>query len=67
MVKPQSPQEALKHTRGKTTVEVAKDAVALENKDRINRGEEKMSAMEQRIRQAEIWERMQGINREDRD
>ena len=67
MVKPQTPAEAMKHTRGKTTVEVAKDEVALENETRVNRGEEKMSVMEQRRRQAEIYERMQGINREDRD
>lgn len=67
MVKPQTPKEAMKHTREKTTVEVAKDEVALENETRVNRGEEKMSVMEQRRRQAEIYERMQGINREDRD
>lgn len=66
-MKPQTPKEAMKHTREKTTVEIAKDAVTLENEDRVKRGEEKMTTMEQRKRQAEIYENMMGINREDRD
>ena len=65
-MKPDSNETAMKRAQDKvkTPADVARDHVTLENNDRIQRGEEAMSNLEKRRRQAEIFDMMHGLNNE---
>ncbi len=65
-MKPTSNNEAMKKAQSKvkSTADVAKDATLLENDERVRRGEEPMSNLEQRRRQAQIFNMMHGVNNE---